>query len=89
MDVLRTLTSLNLPLRGSSSDVDASDCGVYLSIMKLLARYVPQPQSHFNSAAKIKYLSNTIIEEQVEILAQVTRRDILKEIEHCLLDCYY
>lgn len=71
-DVLRTLTSLNLPLRGKSTRTDRADCGVYLSTIKLLVRYHPQLQEHLNSENGIKYLSNTIMEEQVQKLPNVT-----------------
>ena len=80
MDVLRTLSALNLPLRGSSLKITDSNCGVYLTIMKLLARYVPQLQHHLSSTNRINYLSNTIMEEQVVTLAKISREKVLQEI---------
>lgn len=73
MDVLRTLTSWNLPLRGKSTQIDRADCSVYFSIIKLLARYYPQLYEHLNSENRIKYLSNTIMEEQVGTPANMIR----------------
>ena len=81
MDVLRTLSALNLPLRGSSLKMTDSNCGVYLTIMKLLASYVPQLQHHLSSANRIQYMSNTMMEEQVMTLAKISRKRVLQEIE--------
>ena len=77
MDVLRTLSALNLLLSGSSLKITDSNCDVYLTIMKLLARYVPQLQHHLSSANR---MSNTFMEEQVMTLA-ISHERVLQEIE--------
>jgi hypothetical protein len=84
IDVLRTLCALNLPLRGSSGNIDDPDCGVYLTIMKLMARHIPQLSIHLNSGKRIKYMSNTIMEEQVRTIAGITRQRLLDDINEAV-----
>lgn len=77
-DVLQTLTSLILPLRGKSTQTDRADCGFYLSIIKLLARYHLQLHEHLNFENRIMYLNNTIMEKLVRTLANKTRCKMLE-----------
>lgn len=79
-DLLRTITSLTLPLRGHSGDIHSSNCGIYLTFIKFLSKYCPQLQHHLESESKIKYLSNTITDEQIKHLADSVRLSILNEI---------
>jgi hypothetical protein len=82
--VLRTLCALNLPLRGSSGNIDDPDCEVYLTIMKLMTRHIPQLFIHLNSGKRIKYMSNTITEEQVRTIAGITRQRLLDDINEAV-----
>lgn len=68
MDVLRALSSLNLPLRGKS---------------RLIGRtwYHPQLHEHLTSENRMKYLSNTIMEKQVRTSSNITRCQIFAEVE--------
>ena len=75
--LIRVLTSLGLPLRGHREGIDDDNPGVYLSILKHIGRIDPILGEHINSQQKIKYLSKTITDEQVEILAANVRAKII------------
>jgi hypothetical protein len=71
---------------GSSSNIDARNCGVYLAIMKLLARDVPQLERHLSSGNRVKYLSNTVMEEEIATFAKISRQKILQGTFYVKLD---
>ena len=74
--VLKVLTALGLPLR-ESREHD----GVYLSILKLMAQFVPILAEQLGSKNKVKYTSKTVYEEQIKILAQKATEKILSMIK--------
>jgi len=78
-DVVLTLSGLGLAFRGHRENIKDARCGVYLSILKLLAKHNQVFEQHLQSSSKIKYTSKTITEEIIQILASETRNSILKK----------
>lgn len=82
IDVILTLSMCNLAFRGHREDIQESDnCGNFLSIVKLLAKYDPVLQSHIsNEKIRNKYFSATIQNEIISLLSKSVRKSILDEV---------
>lgn len=76
----------NLALRGSSNDIDDSNCGVFLKTIKLIAKHDSEIQCHVE-AIKIphtgrhtSYFSNIIQNEVISLFAHEVKKIIISEI---------
>lgn len=77
--LLKVITGLGLPIRGHREDINDANPGVYLSLLKYMSTFDPVLDQHIKGDARIKYLSKTITEEQIEILAQMTVNKIIDD----------
>jgi hypothetical protein len=80
--LIRTMAGLNLPFRGDSRNIDDPNCGVYLSLLKEISKTNPTLMNHLQSESRIRYLSETITNEQIEILAKLTLNKIIEDIQN-------
>jgi hypothetical protein len=70
-DLVLTLSGLGLAFRGHRENINDARCGVYLSILKLLAIHNQVFEQHLQSSLRIKYTSKIFTEEIIQILASV------------------
>jgi hypothetical protein len=79
--LIRILGALGLPFRGHREDIvnDHSNPGVYLSLLKFISTVDPVLANHFQSESRIKYLSKTITDEQINILGSNIREKIVSD----------
>jgi hypothetical protein len=77
--LIRIMASLGIAFRGSSGNIGDYSCGNYLTLIKFIATRDPILRDHLASEEKIKYLSKTITNEQISILASQTREKILND----------
>ncbi|XP_069465605.1 zinc finger MYM-type protein 1-like [Ambystoma mexicanum] len=77
LDIVRSLSTLGMPFRGHRENLDGLNCGLFLTVVKLIARYNPTFNAHLNSQSRIKYVSKTITDELISMIALETRKSIL------------
>lgn len=83
IDVTLTLATTNMPFRGTNENLDSSNPGVFLSIIKLLSKYDPVLKNLLDSRSKMSttYLSPQIQNEIIDILGKAVKDEIKKSIE--------
>lgn len=79
-DVALTLASCNSAFRAKHEKLGEMNNGNFLSHIELLGRYDPVSEKLISSKSKIKYLSPTIQNKIISIMAQSVLDEILKEI---------
>ncbi|KAK9954687.1 hypothetical protein ABG768_016736 [Culter alburnus] len=83
VNVTLTLASCNLAFRGHREILGQPKSGNFLSIIELLANYDPVLQELIKRPkGSIKYLSPSIQNELIYILAQRVQQEIMAEINH-------
>lgn len=85
LSVIRFLTSRGLPFRGDNEQFGNSHNGNYLGALELLAEYDPFLKSHIEQKANkgkgsVSYLSSTIADEFIAIIAEEARMIIVNAI---------
>lgn len=72
----------NLAFRGSSDNINDSNCGNFLSLIKLLAKYHSTLAIHLQrmEKGKISYLSPRIQNEFIDVVAGTVRTSIIQDI---------
>jgi hypothetical protein len=77
--LLRLLTGLGLPVRGHRETVDSNNPGVYLSLLRFMSNSDPTLAQHLAGDSRIKYVSKTIMEEQIKLLAREVHSVLIAE----------
>ncbi|KAJ8670889.1 hypothetical protein QAD02_002148 [Eretmocerus hayati] len=85
VSVIRKLASRGLPFRGSDSEFGSLHNGNYMMALELLAEYDPFLRSHMEKYANkgsgsVSYLSATICDEFISLMAQNVRETIANEV---------
>ncbi|OXA39897.1 Zinc finger MYM-type protein 1 [Folsomia candida] len=77
------LVQNNLPFRGSSSRIQDDNCGIFLSLIKLLSKYNPTLALHISRLehGKVNYMSPRTQNEFISIAGSHLRSSILKDIK--------
>lgn len=87
IDVIMTLATCNLPLRGHRENRDSLSRGNFLNIIDLLAKYDPVLKVHLLETNaekfKISYLSPKIQNELIHDIGSKVRENIVKNIKEC------
>lgn len=78
-DLIRLLAGLGLPLRGHRETADSDKPGVYLSVLRFISKSDSVLAQHLADDSRIKYLSKTILEEQIQVLAREVRNVLIAE----------
>lgn len=83
--VIKFLSKQGLAFRGSLEKFGEEQCGNYLATLELIAKFDPFLKNHVEKYAnkgkgKVSYLSKDICDEFIEVLAEHTRKDIIREI---------
>lgn len=86
ISVIRFLTERGLPIRGKDEIFGSPKNGNYLGLLELLADYDAFMKDHIKNYAdkgrgNASYLSKTICEELVELIAKKVRRIIVNEVQ--------
>lgn len=82
VNVTLTLASCNLAFRGHREKLGKSNTGNFLAVIELLAKYDPVLQELISvDKGNQKYLSSTIQNELIQLLAQKVESEILKDIQ--------
>lgn len=77
--LLRLLTGLGMPLRGHRESADSDNPGTYLSLLHFMSNTDTVLAQHLAGGSRIKYVSKTIMEEQIKLLAREVRSGITSE----------
>ena len=82
---IRFLTERGLPLRGKNEVIGSPKNGNFFGIMELIAEFDPFLQEHIKSYANkgrgtVSYLSKTIYEEIIHVMAKKVMTQIIDEI---------
>ena len=85
-ETIRFLSERGLPFRGSNEVVGSPTNGNYLGILELLAKFDPFLAQHVNHNANkgrghTSYLSKTICEEFVDLMANRVQEHIITEVK--------
>ena len=78
-DTVKTLSAVGVAFRGHRENLNEGYPGIYLTVIKLIARHNPTLMEHIASSSKIKYLSKTVTYEILDVLAEQTRKLIIDE----------
>lgn len=71
-----------MALRGSSNDINKSNCGIFLNLVELISNYNPIIAQHLsNSNRRTTYLSNKIQNEFICLLGNSVRGKIISNIK--------
>ncbi|XP_039313486.1 uncharacterized protein LOC120359569 [Solenopsis invicta] len=86
IDVISTLAERGLAFRGSEEKFGSSNNGNYLGILELISRYDPFLATHIgqygnSGSGKSSYLSKTICDELIHLMALKIRESILQDIK--------
>lgn len=84
--VIQFITSRGLPFRGSSNYIGNSSNGNYLGLLELISQYDELLRTHFKIHANkgrghVSYLSSTIANEFIHVLATAVRDVLVSEIQ--------
>lgn len=73
----------NLSFRGSSDNIDNRNCGTFLSLIKLLSKYLAPLARHLeqHKKGKTSYLSNRMQNEFIELIADTVRNTIIEQVK--------
>lgn len=86
VSVIKFITARGLALRGDDEIIGSSSNGNYLGILELLAEYDPFLATHMKEHANkgsghVNYLSSTICEELIELMANQLLDEIIRRRE--------
>lgn len=84
--VVKFLGERGLPLRGHDEKLNTPENGNFLGIMELISKFDPYLAEHINKygnqgSGKTSYLSKTIYEEIVQMLAAEVRKQIITDVK--------
>lgn len=84
--VVKFLAQRGMPFRGNDELLGSVHNGNFLGIMELIAQFDPFLQSHLNDygnagRGKPSYISSTIVEELIKLMADKVRGTIVSEIK--------
>lgn len=82
---IQYLACQNLAFRRHREDISSSNQGNFLELVKLIAQFDPIMQQHLsavnNSPSSLSYLSPTIQNELIHLMAKMTKEKLLEEIK--------
>lgn len=86
LSAIRFLVDRGLPFRGSNEIIGSKSNGNYLGVLELIAEFNPFLKQHINVYAdkgrgNVSYLSRTICEEIIDLMAKQILRHIVSEIK--------
>lgn len=86
IEVIKFLAERGLPLRGTDEKLGSPHNGNYLGVLELLAKFDPFLQEHLKNHANrgkgsVSYLSKTICDEFIDMIAKNMLDHIIKEIK--------
>lgn len=88
LDAIVFLSENNLAFRGASSDIQNDNCGNFLNLIKLLAKYYAPLGAHLDSITsnpkkpQVTYLSWEIQNEFIQICGDAVKTKILEQIKN-------